>query len=381
MQSFQFQVIQRSTENKGRLGRIQTPHGEILTPIFMPVGTQATVKTMRPGDLTAIGFPIILSNTYHLYLRPGSEIVRDAGGLHSFMNWPGSILTDSGGFQVFSLSKLTKVTDEGVLFRSHIDGSPHLFTPEKVMEIEGDLGSDIIMPFDQCLPYSSTHDEAAAAVTRTTAWARRCLEAKTREDQALFGIVQGVTYQDLRTRSARELVELELPGYAIGGLSVGEPKPIMYEMLDYTVPELPEDKPRYLMGVGSPDCLWEGVERGIDMFDCVFPTRIGRNGTALTRKGRVIIRDARYARDFSPLDPECSCPTCCEYTRAYLRHLFKAGEILAMHLVTYHNLYFLHRLMEEIRQALATNRFEEAKTEFFASFYGDNPSGTPVTVE
>lgn len=370
MEGFQFEVIKESPHHRGRLGRLQTPHGRIQTPVFMPVGTQATVKAMRPEDLTDIGFPIILSNTYHLYLRPGSEIVREAGGLHDFMNWPGAILTDSGGFQVFSLSNLTKVSDDGVLFRSHIDGSSHLFTPERVMEIEGDLGADIIMAFDQCLPYPSTHETAEAAVTRTTAWAKRCKEAKTRDDQALFGIVQGVAYQDLRQRSAGELVELDLPGYAIGGLSVGEPKPVMYEVLEYTVPLLPRDKPRYLMGVGSPDCLWEGVERGIDMFDCVFPTRIGRNGTAMTRKGRVIIRDARYARDFSPLDPDCSCPTCRNYTRAYLRHLFKAGEILAMHLVTYHNLHFLHSLMEEIRQALEKGTFAQAKAAFFNEFYG-----------
>lgn len=370
MGAFQFEVLCESSEHHGRRGRLKTPHGHIETPVFMPVGTQATVKAMTPEDLTAIGFPIILSNTYHLYLRPGADIVREAGGLHTFMNWPGAILTDSGGFQVFSLSKLTKVTEEGVLFRSHIDGSPHLFTPESVMRIEADLGADIVMAFDQCLPYPSTHEAAAAAVTRTTAWAKRCRDAKVRDDQALFGIVQGVAFPDLRERSAKELVELDFPGYAIGGLSVGEPKPVMYEVLDYTVPLLPSNKPRYLMGVGSPDCLWEGVARGIDMFDCVFPTRIGRNGTAMTRKGRVIIRDARYARDFSPLDPDCPCPTCRNYTRAYLRHLFKAGEILAMHLVTYHNLYFLHTMMEEIRQALEKGVFAQAKAAFFRDFYG-----------
>lgn len=373
MGSFAFQVEQNSRENRGRLGRLTTPHGEFPTPVFMPVGTQATVKAMRPEDLQAIGFPIILSNTYHLYLRPGADLVREAGGLHAFMNWPGAVLTDSGGFQVFSLSKLTKVTEEGVLFRSHIDGSSHLFTPESVMQVEADLGADIIMAFDQCLPHVSSHEQAKAAMERTTAWARRCLEAKRRPDQALFGIVQGVTYRDLREQSARDLVAMDFPGYAIGGLSVGEPKPVMYEVLDYTVPVLPENKPRYLMGVGSPDCLWEGVERGIDMFDCVFPTRIGRNGTALTRKGRVIIRDAKYARDFSPLDPDCPCPTCRGYTRAYLRHLFKAGEILAMHLVTYHNLFFLHGIMEEIRASLANGTFADAKQAFFDDFYGGTP--------
>ena len=354
------------------LFRSKTPHGELTTPVFMPVGTQATVKTMSPDQLQALGATIILSNTYHLYLRPGHELIREAGGLHAFMNWPGAILTDSGGFQVFSLAKLTKVSDEGVLFRSHIDGSPHFFTPEKVMEIEMALGADIAMAFDLCLPYPSTYEEAALAQARTTQWAARCRARHDRPDQALFGIVQGVTFRDLREKSARELVAMDFPGYAVGGLSVGEPKELMYEVLDYTVPLLPEDKPRYLMGVGSPDALWEGVARGIDMFDCVLPTRIARNGTAMTSRGRVIIRDAKYARDFSPLDPECACPTCRQYTRAYLRHLFKAGEILGLALVTYHNLFFLARLMERIRRSLIEGTYNRAKAEFFAAYYGEN---------
>ena len=367
---FEFTIEYESTESHGRLGCLQTPHGEIKTPVFMPVGTQATVKTMSPDQLQAIGAPIILSNTYHLYLRPGREVIKGAGGLHSFMNWPGAILTDSGGFQVFSLSALTKVSAEGVLFRSHIDGSSHLFTPENVMEIQMDLGADIVMAFDQCLPYPSPYELALEAQERTTDWAVRCRERHDRKDQALFGIVQGVAYRDLREKSARELVALDFPGYAIGGLSVGEPKDVMYEVLDYTVPLLPREKPRYLMGVGSVDALWEGVARGIDMFDCVLPTRIARNGTAMTSQGRVIVRDAKYARDFTPLDPECSCPTCREYTRAYLRHLFKAGEVLGMTLLTYHNLYFLSRMMAKIRAALMAGEFNQAKEEFFRKYYG-----------
>jgi queuine tRNA-ribosyltransferase len=363
---FSFTVKHASQENRGRVGLLETFHSRIETPVFMPVGTQGTVKAMTVDDLRAIGFQLILGNTYHLYLRPGLDIVSEAGGLRRFANWPESLLTDSGGFQVFSLAKLNKVTEQGVTFRSHIDGSSHLFTPERVMEIEMGLGADIAMAFDICLPYPSNFQVAKEAMERTHRWAERCLKAHHRPDQVVFGIVQGVTYRELREESARTLASLGFPGYGIGGLSVGEPKPLMYEMLDYTVPLLPEEKPRYLMGVGSPDALWEGVARGIDMFDCVFPTRIARNGTALTSLGRVIIRDARYARDFSPLDPNCQCKTCTEYTRAYLRHLFKAGEILGAHLVTYHNLYFLKQVMEEIKLGLRTGTFEERKAEFFA---------------
>jgi queuine tRNA-ribosyltransferase len=365
-----FSVLKKSAENKGRLGILTTAHGMIETPVFMPVGTQGTVKAMTARDLTEIGFKLILGNSYHLYLRPGVDIVATAGGLHRFADWPGSMLTDSGGFQVFSLAKLNKITEEGVSFRSHIDGSPHLFTPEQVMEIEMGLGADIAMAFDVCLPYPSTYRTAQEAMERTTRWAERCLRAHRRSDQALFAIVQGVTYRDLRESHARTLAQMDFPGYAIGGLSVGEPKPLMYEVLDYTTPLLPEAKPRYLMGVGSPDALWEGVERGIDMFDCVFPTRIARNGTALTSHGRVIIRDAKYARDFEPLDPDCSCPVCTSHTRAYLRHLFKAGEILGAHLVTYHNLYFLMNLMQQIKAGIATDTFAERKAEFFCRYDG-----------
>ncbi|NLW46124.1 MAG: tRNA guanosine(34) transglycosylase Tgt [Firmicutes bacterium] len=368
---FNFEVIKKSNESQGRLGKLTTFYSQIETPVFMPVGTQGTVKAMTVDDLHQIGFKLILGNTYHLYLRPGVDIVATAGGLPAFCNWSESMLTDSGGFQVFSLSKLNKVTEEGVKFRSHLDGSAHLFTPEKVMEIEMGLGADIAMVFDVCLPYPSDYRAAKEAMERTNRWAERCLKAHNRPDQVLFGIVQGVTYRDLREESAKCLRSLDFPGYAIGGLSVGEPKPLMYETLEYTVPILPENKPRYLMGVGSPDTLWEGVERGIDMFDCVFPTRIARNGTALTSTGRVIIRDAKYARDFAPLDPNCKCKTCASYSRAYLRHLFKAGEILGSHLVTYHNLHFLYQVMENIREGIKTGTFQERKREFF-SLYGQS---------
>jgi queuine tRNA-ribosyltransferase len=370
--SFSFKVQKQSKENKGRLGLLTTAHNQIETPVFMPVGTQGAVKAMTVDDLYRIGFKIILGNTYHLYLRPGNDIVKEAGGLHRFINWNGSMLTDSGGFQVFSLAKLTRVTEEGVTFKSHIDGSAHLFSPERVMEIESDLGADIAMAFDVCLPYPSDYRDAQEAMKRTTRWAERCLKVHQRQDQVLFGIVQGVTYRDLRLESAGALASMGFPGYAIGGLSVGEPKPLMYEVLDYTVPMLPDSKPRYLMGVGSPDALWEGVERGIDMFDCVFPTRIARHGTALTSQGRVLIRDAQYARDYSPLDPNCDCYTCkSAYSRAYLRHLFKAGEFLGGYLITYHNLFFLKRVMEEIKEGLRSDTFRQRKQEFFRQYHGD----------
>jgi queuine tRNA-ribosyltransferase len=368
--SFSFIVQKYSQENKGRLGLLTTSKNQIETPVFMPVGTQGAVKAMTVDNLQEIGFKIILGNTYHLYLRPGAGIVKAGGGIGQFMNWPGSVLTDSGGFQVFSLARLNKITEEGVTFRSHIDGSPHLFTPERVMAIQDDLGADIAMVFDVCLPYPSDFKQSREAMERTNRWAERCLKVHHRSDQVLFAIVQGVTYRDLREESARALASLDFPGYAIGGLSVGEPKPLMYEVLDYTVPLLPEEKPRYLMGVGSPDALWEGVERGIDMFDCVFPTRIARHGTAMTSTGRVIIRDARYLQDFTALDPNCDCYTCKSYTRAYLRHLFKAGEFLGGYLITYHNLYFLNKVMNEIRAGLREDTFQERKQEFFRLYDG-----------
>lgn len=356
---FAFEVLKASEKTRARLGRLHTPHGDVETPVFMPVGTQATVKAMTPEELVSIGTQIILSNTYHLYLRPGHQLIAQAGGLHRFMHWDRPILTDSGGFQVFSLGDLRKITEEGVTFRSHLDGSEHSLGPERAVEIQEALGSDIIMAFDECIPYPSDHAYTESSTERTTRWARRCQAAQTRRDQALFGIVQGGFYRDLRERSARDLVEMDFPGYAIGGLSVGEPPETMYEVLEYTVPLLPEEKPRYLMGVGSPDYLLEGVARGIDMFDCVLPTRIARNGTVFTQKGRLIVRDAAYAADFGPLDPECDCYTCRNYTRAYIRHLFKANEILGLRLATLHNLHHLLAFMEEVRSALREGRFEE----------------------
>ncbi|HHW49530.1 MAG TPA: tRNA guanosine(34) transglycosylase Tgt [Clostridiaceae bacterium] len=369
MGAIRYELIKKCKQTGARLGRVYTPHGSFETPAFMPVGTQGTVKGMSPDELKEIGAEIILSNTYHLYMRPGHDIIREAGGLHSFMNWDRPILTDSGGFQVFSLSDLRDITEEGVTFKSHIDGSRHFFTPEKAIEIQNSLGSDIIMAFDECVPYPCDYDYVKKSIERTTRWARRCKEAhKNTEKQALFGIVQGSTYRDLRIRSAYEMLELDFPGYAVGGLSVGEPAEEMYEMLECTVPLLPEDRPRYLMGVGSPDYLIEGAIRGIDMFDCVLPTRIGRNGTVLTSRGRIIVRDAAYARDYSSLDPECDCYACRNFTRAYIRHLLKAREILGLRLCTLHNLKFLLDLMKKVRQAIIDDKLGDFRKEFFSSF-------------
>ncbi len=361
-----FTLIKKS--GRARLGRLELAHGAVQTPAFMPVGTQATVKAMAPEELKTLGAEIILSNTYHLYLRPGHELIREAGGLHAFMHWDRPILTDSGGFQVFSLKGMRKIDEDGVLFQSHIDGSRHYFSPEKVMEIEQALGSDIAMAFDECAPWPCEKEYAEAALARTTRWAQRCREAHTRSDQALFGIVQGGTYRDLRLRSAEELTGIGFPGYGIGGLSVGEPKPLMYDMLDALDPVMPGDKPRYLMGVGSPDCLIEGALRGVDMFDCVLPTRTARMGTVMTSRGRLNLRNACHERDFTPLDPECDCYACRHYSRAYIRHLFKAGEILASRLATWHNLRFLERLMENIRLAIAEDRLERFRMEFFGKY-------------
>lgn len=363
-----YELIKECKHTKARLGRLHTPHGIIETPIFMPVGTQATVKAMTPEELKAMNAQIILSNTYHLYLRPGADLIREAGGLHRFMNWDRPILTDSGGFQVFSLGPLRKISEDGVTFKSHLDGSTHFMSPETSMEVQMALGSDIVMAFDECAPYPSTWEYTLAALERTTRWAGRCKEALTRSDQALFGIVQGGMYKDLRERSARELTEIDFPGYGIGGLSVGEPKPLMYEILEHTIPFLPADKPRYLMGVGSPDCLIEGVMRGVDMFDCVLPTRIARNGTVMTSAGKVVIKNANNTRDFRPLDEECCCYTCQNYSRAYLRHLFKAEEILGLRLATIHNLHFLLTLMQKVRQAIAEDSLLELRNEFFAKY-------------
>lgn len=367
-----YTLIKKDVRSKARRGVLHTPHGDIQTPVFMPVGTQATVKAMKIEDVAKLGHEgcgLILSNTYHLYLRPGHELVRKAGGLHQFMNWNGAILTDSGGFQVFSLGKLRKITEEGVKFRSYLDGSSHFFTPELSIDIQNALGSDIMMAFDECAPYPADWHYVKKSLERTTRWLQRCKDHhQDWEKQALFGIMQGGVYKDLRAQSARQIVDMDLPGYSIGGLSVGEPKELMYETLDDCVDYLPADKPRYLMGVGSPDCLFEGVERGIDMFDCVLPTRVARNGLAFTSVGRVNIKNAKYAEDFTPLDPNCDCYTCRNYSRGYLRHLFKSEEILSSMLLSEHNLYFLVHTMENIRKAIEEDRFLEYKKEFYDSY-------------
>jgi queuine tRNA-ribosyltransferase len=364
---FNFSLIKKDSASSARLGMITTSHGEVKTPVFMPVGTQATVKTLSPEDLAVLGAEIILSNTYHLFLRPGHELIREFGGLHGFMNWNRPILTDSGGFQVFSLADLRKITEEGVTFQSHVDsGAKHFITPEVAIEIQEALGADIIMAFDECIPYPATRDYAQESLDRTLRWARRCAAAQKDTGQALFGIVQGGMYPDLRKRSADALVDIGFEGYAIGGLSVGETKPVMYEMIEASVPALPGDKPRYLMGVGTPEDLLEGVERGIDMFDCVMPTRNGRNGTFFTSFGKVVIRNAQYEKDKLPIDPECGCYTCRNFSRAYLRHLYNAGEILALRLGTIHNLFFYLNLMRGVRSSIEQGKFVEFKKEFLA---------------
>jgi queuine tRNA-ribosyltransferase len=364
---FNFTLLKKSSDSSARLGKMQTSHGEINTPVFMPVGTQATVKTLAPEDLVAMGAEIILSNTYHLFLRPGHELIRDFGGVQKFMAWHRPVLTDSGGFQVFSLADLRKITEEGVTFQSHIDGgAKHFISPEYAVEIQEALGADIIMAFDECIPFPATHDYARESLERTLRWARRCAEARKDAGQALFGIVQGGMYPELRKHSAEALIEIGFDGYALGGLSVGETKPVMYEMIEASVPSLPEDKPRYLMGVGTPEDLVEGVARGIDMFDCVLPTRNARTGTFFTSFGKVVIRNARYERDPQPIDPDCACPTCRNFTRAYLRHLFSANELLALRLGTVHNVFFYLELMRNVRKGIAEDRFREFQKQFLA---------------
>ena len=363
-----YELLHIDKNTGARRGVVHTPHGDIQTPIFMPVGTQATVKSMTVEELKENGAQIILSNTYHLYLRPGSKLVRKAGGLHNFMRWDRPILTDCGGFQVFSLSSLRTITEDGVEFKSHLDGSKHFFSPEKVMEIQEDLGADIIMSFDECCPYPSTYEYTKDSMERTTRWAKRCKEAHTTENQALFGIIQGGFYEDLREKSAKDLVELDLPGYAIGGISVGEPKEEFLKMLKFTTPLMPENKPRYLMGVGSPDYLIEAAMAGIDMCDCVLPTRIARNGTAMTSKGKIVVRNATYAEDFSPLDSECDCYTCKNYTRAYLRHLVKCNEILGDRLLSIHNIKFLTNLMERVRIEIENDNLSNFAKDFYKKY-------------
>ncbi len=366
---FKFELIKESKDSKARLGRITTNHGEIETPIFMPVGTRATVKTLTVDELKDMNAQIILSNTYHLYLRPGTEIIEKANGLHNFMNWDRPILTDSGGFQVFSLSANRKITEDGVEFRSHIDGSKHFISPEKSIEIQNILGSDIIMAFDECAPYPASYEYIENSMNRTTRWAKRCKEYhKNTDNQALFGIVQGGMYKDLREISAKDLVELDFPGYAVGGLSVGEPLELMNEILDHTTNFLPREKPRYLMGVGTPDYLFEAVERGIDMADCVLPTRIARNGTALTSIGKVVAKNGKYKDDFSPLDPNCDCYTCRNYSRAYIRHLLNVDEILGLRLMSIHNVHFLINMMKNIRESIKGDYFLEYKRDFYEKY-------------
>lgn len=357
--SISYTLIKRCPRTGARRGRLITGHGSVDTPAFMPVGTQGTVKGITTEELEALNTAMILANSYHLYLRPGVEVIARAGGLHEMMHWSGGILTDSGGFQIFSLGGLRKIEDEGVTFTSHLDGSTHYLTPERVVRIQNLLDSDIAMVLDHCSPYPAPYDRVKEATERTGRWARRCLHSHLRPDQALFGIVQGGVYRDLRESSAAELVDLDLPGYAVGGLSVGEPKELMYETLENVVPLLPPEKPRYLMGVGSPDALLEGSRLGIDLFDCVLPTRIARNGRVMTGRGYLTVRNAVYASDMAPLDEECDCPVCRHYTRAYIRHLFNAGELLGMRLTTYHNLYYLSRLMLKIRTAMDEGRFEQ----------------------
>ncbi len=364
-----FTLEKKDKNSKARAGILRLPRGEIHTPVFMPVGTRATVKAMTVGELEELGAEIILSNTYHLYLRPGQEILDMAGGLHRFMNWKRPILTDSGGFQVFSLSNMRKITEEGVHFRSHIDGSLQFMGPETSIDMQNTLGSDIIMSFDECAPYPADREYIARSMERTLRWAERGKSYHKRpEDQALFGIVQGGMFPDLRKESAQRTVSMGFDGYAIGGLSVGEPIEMMVEMLDHTVEHLPENQPRYLMGVGTPDYLFEAVEAGIDMADCVFPTRIARNGTALTKYGRIVVRNAEYAKDFGPLDSSCTCETCKNYSRAYLRHLVNTNEILGSRLLTLHNLHFLIQLMKKIRESIFEDRFLAFKREFYSDY-------------
>ena len=365
-----YELLHTDKKTGARRGRIHTPHGVIETPVFMPVGTQATVKAMKPESVKDTGAQIILANTYHLFLRPGSEIIREAGGLHKFMNWDKPILTDSGGFQVFSLGHMRKITEEGAMFASHIDGSRHMLSPEKSIEVQTDLGSDIMMAFDECAPPDASRKYIEKSQALTTRWLERCVKAhKNPDKQALFGIMQGGFYRDLREKSAKEIVDMDLQGYAIGGISVGETKEEYIGVLEYAPKLLPENKPRYVMGIGTPDYIFEAVEHGVDMFDCVEPTRIARHGVATTSHGRINIKNAKFERDFTPLDPECDCYTCRNYTRAYLRHLYKAGETMSHMLLSEHNLRFLSKLSEDIRKAIEEDRFLEFKAEFYEKYY------------
>ena len=370
MTAITYELVKKDERTGARAGIIHTPHGSFPTPIFMPVGTQASVKGVSPDELKDLGAGIILSNTYHLFLRPGMDLIREAGGLHKFMHWDRAILTDSGGFQVFSLGDLRKITEEGVTFRSHIDGSKKFLSPEVSMEVQMALGSDIVMAFDECVPYPADFDYAKKSTERTIRWLERCKKAMTAPHQGLFGIVQGGMHKELREWSARETVAMDLPGYAVGGLSVGEPKELMYEMLDYSTSLLPENKPRYLMGVGTPNHLVEGVARGIDMFDCVYPTRVARNGMAMTWSGRLVMKNAQFTHDHHVLEEGCGCYACRNgYTRAYIRHLVRAGEIFGLRLLSLHNLYFLQEFMRRMRQAIIEDRFGSFRSDFLMNYH------------
>lgn len=375
-----FEIFNTDERTMARRGRISLARGTIETPVFMPVGTKATVKAMKPEDVENTGAEIILANTYHLYLRPGEDVVRDAGGLHKFMNWDRPILTDSGGFQVFSLGKMRKIREDGVRFKSYIDGSYHEMSPEKSISIQNALGSDIVMAFDECAPYPANRAYIENSYQRTTRWLKRCKaelyklsegegrDAEVAASQNLFGIMQGGMYDDMRRESAKQITELDLPGYAIGGLSVGEPKDIMLEVLDRCVDYLPKEKPRYMMGVGTPDYIFEGVERGVDMFDCVIPTRLARHGMAMTKHGNLNIKRAEYEKDFTPIEEGCDCYACRNYTKAYVRHLYKANEIMSAMLISEHNIRFLVRLMENIRNAIECDSFLEYKNKFYSEY-------------
>ena len=366
--NFYLEILHVDKNSGARYGILHTPHGDVEVPMFMPVGTLATVKTLSPEEIKSIGSGVILANTYHLHLRPGEDIVAKAGGLHNFMKYDGPMLTDSGGFQVFSLQDNRKISEEGVTFKSHLNGDKLFFTPEKVIEIEEKLGADIIMSFDECIPYPASYEYAKRSVERTLRWAKRGKDAHKRSDQALFGIVQGGEYEDLRRYSATELAKMDFPGYSIGGTSIGEPKDVCFKMIDYSIKYLPFDKPRYLMGVGSLDYILEGIAKGVDMFDCVLPTRIARHGTLMTSKGRVNIKGAQYKEDFTPLDEECDCYTCKNYTKAYLRHLYVCDESFGKRLLSIHNLRFLIRIVEGARKAIQEDRFLEYKDEILKKF-------------
>ncbi len=367
---FYLEILHIDKQTGARYGILHTPHGDVEVPMFMPVGTLATVKALSPEEVKECGAGVILANTYHLSLRPGADVVKAAGGVQKFMNYDGPMLTDSGGFQVFSLADNRKITEEGVYFKNHLNGDKLFYSPESVIELEEKIGADIIMSFDECPPYPVTHHYMEESVERTLRWAKRGKDAHKREDQALFGICQGGEFKDLRKHCAEELVKMDFPGYSIGGTSIGEPKDVMFEMVDYTVPYLPKDKPRYLMGVGSIDYILEGIAKGVDMFDCVLPTRIARHGALMTSKGRVNIRDAKYEYDFTPLDDECDCYTCKNYTKAYLRHLYKCDETFGKRLLSIHNIRFLIHMMEEARIAIKEDRFGDFKDEFIKK-YGD----------